>query len=157
MAIRRMQVDDIPDVQKMFADLQNLHAENEPNVFIKDVVRSESYYYDIMNDPNKIIFVAISENEERVGCIKGKVIDFKGKDILKARKYGYIDGIYVTPKYRGKLYEYKLQKELFNWFKNQGISHIEANVWEFNENAKKYYEMFGYKYTKHGLSFDIEE
>ena len=79
------------------------------------------------------------------------------KEILKARKYGYIDGIFVVKHQRGKLYEFKLQNKIFNWFKSHGIYHIEANVWEFNESAKKYYELFGYKYTKHGLSFDIKE
>ena len=65
MIIREMQIEDIPYVQEMFAELQNLHADNEPDVFVKNVVREENYYREKMNNPNKIIFVAICENGER--------------------------------------------------------------------------------------------
>lgn len=157
MAIREMTNSDIPYVQKMLADLNDLHAENEPNIFNAGVTRRQEYYKEIINNPNKIIFVAISEEGKRVGCIKGKIIDFPGKDILKARKYGYIDGIFIVKEYRGLLYEYKLQKTLFKWFLDQGINHVEANVWDFNGNAKEYYKLFGYRYTKHGLAFEIKE
>ena len=154
MRIKIMEKNDIADVQLLFAELQNLHAKNEPEIFVKDVVRSAEYYLDILNKNDRVIWVAV-ENSKVVGCIKGKIIDFDGKDILKKRKYGFIDGMIVDKSNRGKLVEYKLQNALFSWFKEQGITHIEASVWNFNENAKKYYEAFGYKYTKLGLCIDI--
>ena len=154
MKVRIMEKEDVTDVQLLFAELQNLHAENEPEIFVKDVVRSTEYYYDILNRHDRVIWVAV-ENSKVIGCIKGKIIDFEGKDILKKRRYGFIDGMIVDKDSRGKLIEYKLQNALFNWFKEKGINHVEASVWNFNENAKKYYEAFGYKYTKLGLSIEI--
>ena len=155
MIVRIMEEKDIFEVQHMMMDLQNFHAEIAPEIFKKATLRDVSYYEKVLDDNNRIILIAIDKSNIPAGFIKGKIIDFPGTDMLKARKYGYVDGIFVKKPYRGQLVEYKLQKELFKWFKKQGVNHVEANVWDINERAKDYYQLFGYTYLKHGLEIDI--
>lgn len=150
-----MTKENIGEVQHMMRDLQNSHAEMAPEIFKADVLRDVEYFEKILHDNTRIIFVAIDNSGIPIGFIKGKIIDFPGTDMLKARKYGYVDGIFVKKKFRGQLVEYKLQKELFRWFRDVGITHVEANVWDFNQRAKEYYQLFGYTYVKHGLKIDI--
>lgn len=154
MVIRKMQNGDIDEVRFMMRDLQDSHAKMAPDIFKEGILRDVEYFENILSDNKRIILVAIDDGIP-VGFVKGKTIDFSGSDMLKARKYGYVDGIFVKKAYRGRLVEYKLQTELFNWFKSLGLNRVEANVYEFNERAKKYYKLFGYSYIKHGLQINI--
>lgn len=154
--IRRMDNTDIPYVQGMMQELYDVHAEMLPTVFMKGVRRKKEYFEKIIDAEDRTILVAVStEGNQRIGFIKGKVVDFKGTDYLKPRIYGFVDGIFVEKSFRGKLIEYKLQKSLFNWFKEKKIFYVEASVWDTNEKAKDYYELFGYKYSKHGLYIEL--
>lgn len=155
MLIRKMQNEDIGEVQSMMKELQDFHADMLPQVFKKGVLRDVEYFKNIMTDDNRIILVAVNDIGEPIGFVKGKMIDFPGSDMLQARKYGYVDGIFVKKVYRGRLVEYKLQKELFKWFKSLGLNSAEANVYEFNGRAKEYYQLFGYSYIKHGLQIEL--
>lgn len=155
MRIRRMSIKDIPDVRIMMKDLQDSHAEMLPEVFKPGVLRAVAYYEQIISDKERTILVAVDDTDTPIGFVKGKIVDFPGSEMLRARRYGYVDGIFVKKNYRGKLVEFKLQKELFSWFKSYGISHVEANVYDSNERAKEYYQLFGYSYVKHGLQIDL--
>ena len=155
MIIRQMMTSDINDVQIMMRDLQNSHAEKAPEIFKMDVLREPAYFEKLLSEKSRIIFVAEGSDGSPVGFVKGKIVDFPGTTTLHARKYGYVDGIFVKKEYRGQLVEYKLQKHLFNWFSMQGLKHVEANVWDFNERAREYYQLFGYSYVKHGLQIDL--
>lgn len=155
MFIRKMQKEDIGEVRVMMKDLQDSHAEMLPEIFKKGVLRDVEYYERILTDNERIIFVAINDVGDPIGFVKGKIVDFPGSDMLQARRYGYVDGIFVKNAFRGRLVEYKLQKELFEWFKSLGLNNVEANVYEFNGRAKEYYQLFGYSYIKHGLQIEL--
>ena len=154
--IRKMDNTDIPYVQSMMQELYDIHAEMLPTVFKKGVRRKKEYFEKIIEAGDRTILIAVStEGNQRIGFIKGKVVNFKETDYLKSRIYGFVDGIFVEKAFRGKLIEYKLQKSLFDWFKEKKIFYVEASVWDTNEKAKDYYKLFGYKYSKHGLYINL--
>lgn len=155
MIVREMEREDISEVQYMMKDLQDSHANMAPEIFKPGTLRNIQYYEKLMSDKDRIVFVAIDASGKKVGFVKGKIVNFPETEMLRARRYGYVDGIFVKKEYRGQLIEYKLQKTLFKWFKREGLTHVEANVWDFNDRAKKYYLLFGYTYLKHGLQVDL--
>ena len=62
MLIRKMQNEDIGEVQSMMKELQDFHADMLPQVFKKGVLRDVEYFKNIMTDDNRIILVAVNDS-----------------------------------------------------------------------------------------------
>ena len=156
MKVRKMLLTDIQCVQQMYVELQNLHAEHHPDIFQFNAMRPFSYFEEIVCNPNKIIIVATYQ-DSIVGFIKGKVIQDRPSEIRKTTQYGYIDAVFIKDNFRHMGFGKKLQEAIVVWFKEKGIVRVESCVWEFNDNAKMFYEALGYKYRKHNIVFNIGE
>jgi len=68
-----------------------------------------------------------------------------------------IDDLCVDEKYRKKGIGKRLFEEVKTYSKENGINFIELMVWEFNENARKFYENMGMKIRINRMEYKIEE
>jgi ribosomal protein S18 acetylase RimI-like enzyme len=66
-----------------------------------------------------------------------------------------IEDLCVDEKYRGKGIGKKLFEEAIKHGKENGVKFIELSVWEFNQNAKIFYEHAGMKVKTNRMELNI--
>ena len=65
--------------------------------------------------------------------------------IFLIEKIGYISGLYVDEKYRGKSISSEFSKKAFIWFKSKKIKDIEIAAYPQNKRAVSIYRKWGFK------------
>lgn len=145
MEVCRASIKDFNAVECIMQDLHNIHSKSRPDIYKKAKnVFDEKYYFNLLDSKNYINLVA-KENQEILGFASVAIKETLGSDVLVQRKYAYIDSICIKKNNRhlgigSKIFEY-IKQEL----KKLEIDNLELMVWEFNEDAIKFYENTGMK------------
>ncbi|MGL4989698.1 MAG: GNAT family N-acetyltransferase [Sarcina sp.] len=138
-------IEDFNGVECIVQDLHNIHNKSRPDIYKKaDNVFDKGYYSSLLKSKNYINLVA-KENEEILGFASVAIKETLDSDVLVQRRYAYIDSICVKEGNRNlgigaKIFEF-IKEEL----KKIEIDSLELMVWEFNEDAIKFYENTGMK------------
>jgi diamine N-acetyltransferase len=136
---------DIYAVNSIVKEGQDEHAEALPHIFKKiDQVMPESYFQDLLEDPNYEILVA-RENGEVVAFAVMEIKDAPPFESMTPRKYAYMNDFGVKNSNQRKGIGGVLFDECVKWSKNKGASSLDLNVWDFNEKAISFYESHGMK------------
>ena len=128
-----------------------------PHIFKQvENVMPESYYKELLTDPNSDVLVAIG-NGEVVGYAVIELKEAPAFDSMMPRVFAYVNDIGVKGTYQRK----GVGKDLFDacvmWAKTKGASSLELNVWEFNERAISFYTDKGMISTSRKMTLDIKE
>ncbi len=94
-----------------------------------------------LKDKNVKMLVA-ENNGEIIGRIVGIII--KAPPYITPKKIGNIDDAFIKENYRNKEIGKKLINELFKWFKEKKIKHIELSVDARNNIGIKAWKKFGF-------------
>ncbi|MGX2962129.1 N-acetyltransferase family protein (plasmid) [Peribacillus sp. JNUCC 23] len=136
---------------------QDEHADALPYIFNKvDKVMPESYFKELLEDPNSEILVARA-NGGVVGFAVMELNESPPFDSMVPRKYAYMNdfGVKSSHQKRG------IGKDLFdacvNWSKNKGASSLDLNVWEFNQKAIAFYNKNGMKSISRKMTLLIDD
>ena len=129
---------------EMLCDIGALHHNGRPDIY-RDNLRkyNEEQFADILLDPSAPVIAAVDENDAVVGYAFLQIKEVKDNAALCDRKYIYIDDFCVDESLRGRHIGRTLMTGVYDYARSIGISDIELNVWEFNENAIKFYERCG--------------
>ena len=87
-----------------------------------------------LSNSNNIYLVAELENEI-VGICFSNIKEISNNKIMKDRKFLHIENICIDKKHQ--------KKGIIQLAKEKNIKNIELMVWEFNENAIKFYKNLG--------------
>lgn len=141
--IRRAEISDIDDINRLLYQVNNVHAEKRPDIFIKNQKKyNDEELKKIINDDNSPIFVYCQEG------IKGYAFcvaeNYTENNNIAPRKTLYIDDICVDEKYRGSHIGSKIYEYVYNYAKAHGFYNITLNVWQCNPQARKFYEKLGF-------------
>jgi len=152
LKIRRAQKSDTDGIMKLLVQVNNVHSEGRPDLFIKDKTKyTEEELWQLMEDENTPIFVAVGEKEQvfgyAFGVFQSHVKDNNFPDIVTF----YIDDLCVDETCRGRHIGKKLYDHVIAFAKASGCYNVTLNVWEKNESAKQFYEKCGLKTQKIGL------
>jgi len=149
MILRRAELRDIPRISQLLLQVNNVHAEGRPDLFIKDQRKyTDDELKVILSDDERPIYVA----EDESGIVQGYSFclmeEIAAGSNLVPRKHCYIDDICVDSHARrrgfGKaLYEYTLEQA-----RAWGCYHVTLNVWALNPSALAFYESCGMKPLK---------
>ncbi|MBR1929871.1 MAG: GNAT family N-acetyltransferase [Lachnospiraceae bacterium] len=152
MIIRRAEVKDTDGIMKLLVQVNNVHSEGRPDLFIRDKTKyTVEELQDIIKNDNTPIFVAVDEENNVLGysfgVFQSHVEDNNFPDIVTY----YIDDLCVDEACRGQhigkaLYDYVIQ-----FAKESGCYNVTLNVWEKNESAKRFYASCGLQTQKIGL------
>lgn len=139
--IRKAIKEDIPYIINLLIEINRLHHRYRPDTFSDSIPKyNEEELLELINNPDYFINVYIDDYV--VGYTISK-IKHNNAHSLKPKKTYWIDDFCVDPKFRSR----GIGKELYEYSKDQAKSlvcdSIELNVWSFNENAIKFYEMLG--------------
>ena len=95
-----------------------------------------------LSNSNNIYLVAELENEI-VGICFSNIKERSNNKIMKDRKFLHIENICIDKKHQKKGIGKKLYNQIIQLAKEKNIKNIELMVWEFNENAIKFYKNLG--------------
>lgn len=151
--IRLAKNKDFKDILKIFKEVQNLHAENEPNIFkFTAPIDSISFKEMLKNQEIKIF---VSEDNERInGFLIGKIIEM-GSNLTLPRKLFAIENLAVLKSEHKK----NIGKSLINAAKSfankTSCDGLILSVWTFNENAINFYKHLGFKAKSIKMELEI--
>ena len=144
ITIRRAVKKDTGRVMQLLSEVNDLHADIRPDLFIHGKQKyTEEQLSGIFEDSNTPVFVAADDNDDAVGyafCVfKRPAFTTNMTDVTTL----YIDDLCVDKNRQGQ----HIGKELFNYCVDfagkNGCYAVTLNVWEGNDNAKRFYEKMG--------------
>lgn len=143
MIIRDLKIEDSDEVNNLFTQLHNLHAEQRPDIYRKMEKPTTSKAWDYE--------ASIADNDIMIGAeIDGKIVGFcilqvyKTENTIKtSRTFAYLKEISVAENYRRKGIATALYQEGVKRAKEQGATSLELMVWEFNSDAIRFYQSLG--------------
>ena len=149
MQIRRAEQKDIPALDHLLFQVNNVHADGRPDIFIHD---RKKYTDDelslLLQDEDRPVFVY----EDADGSIPGYcfcIVEVtEGGGNLQPMKTLYIDDLCVDEACRGKHIGTKLYEFVKAWAMEQGFYRITLNVWELNGPAAAFYRHLGFRPLK---------
>ena len=143
MNIRKAETRDIPGMIALLKQVGRVHHEIRPDIFRAGAQKyDEAALAEILTDPMRPIFVAV-EGDFVLGycfCIHKNT---QGDPVLTDRKELYIDDLCVDEHRRGQGVAKALYAHTQAYAREQGCDYISLNVWEGNDNARRFYELAG--------------
>ena len=151
--IRRAENRDIPDIDKLLYQVDNVHADGRSDLFKHDCKKyTDEQLEEIIRDDDRPIFVLTDEADEHVlgycFCILEK---YENDNNMVDRITLYIDDLCVDEEARGGHIGSTLYRYVCGFAKDLGCYNVTLNVWSCNEKAMKFYETMGLKPYKTGM------
>ena len=145
MIIRKATIDDYEGLLEIYAEIDEFHRLNHPELFIhpEGISRSIDFIDDLINSNDMELFVA-EEDSKIIGlaeCFLVKAPDFP---IVKKRQWVQLDNIVVKRDFKHQNVGSSLLNEVTQWAKSKNSDGIELKVYSFNTNTIRYYTRNGF-------------
>lgn len=148
MKIRRAEKKDIPALNHLLYQVNDVHADGRPDIFIHGMKKyTDEELALLLRDEDRPVFVL----EQDDGSIPGYcfcIIEETGGGNLRPMRTLYIDDLCVDEKCRGQHIGSLLYSYVRSWAKAQAFYRITLNVWELNAPADAFYRHLGLKPLK---------
>ena len=142
--IRRARPDDYAQARGLLDALDELHRERAPWMFKTPASqpRPESFFTDLLNSDDSAVFV--DDAGQLVGIAHGLMRAAPDFPVFVRQRWGVLDGLVVDPAWRRRGIGKLLTLSIEEWALGLGAPWVELNVYEFNADARKFYESLGY-------------
>lgn len=150
--VRKATKGDVDAIMKLLFQVAAVHHERRPDIFKPNTTKyTKAELEKMILSEEKIIFVFEDENARVLAHAFCELIEHNGDNLLTDVKTLYIDDICVDEKARGRQIGKRLFDHVISYAKELGCHNVTLNVWECNENAKKFYEAMGMNVQKTGM------
>lgn len=140
MEIRDMESKDYPEIDRLMKELHELHVKGRPDLYTElEHPYSREEFEKIVSDP-EIIAILAEEKSVIIGLCIGTL---RKKSGMVEMKTMYIEDLIVDRNFRGKGIASQLYEEMEERGRNTGAKRLDLMVWEFNSDAKRFYEKQG--------------
>ena len=151
LRIRRAAGKDIPILDELLLQVENVHNAIRPDLFAANAKKyDEEQLKRIITDDNRPIFVA-----ETDGTVSGYAfciyVDQKDSNDLTPIKTLYVDDLCVNKAFCGKGIGKKLYEYVIEFARNNGFYNVTLNVWADNVSAVSFYQKLGMNVQKIGM------
>lgn len=141
--IRRARPDDAAAAVRLLARLDELHREALPWLCrAPGEARHEPTAFRAWLGANAV-FVA-ERGADLVGIVHGTSRETPSLPVFVPQRRGVIDGLVVDPGCRRQGLGRRLVAAFEAWALGQGVSGFELTVYDFNDEARRFYEALGY-------------
>ena len=149
MKIRLAESRDIPALDHLLYQVNNVHADGRPDIFIHDRKKyTDEELTLLLQDETRPVFVFEEEDGSIPGYCFCIVEVTEGGGNLRPMKTLYIDDLCVDETRRGEHIGTQLYDYVKHWAAAQGFYRITLNVWELNGPASAFYRHLGLKPLK---------
>lgn len=140
MEIRDMESKDYPEIDRLMKELHELHVKGRPDLYTElEHPYSREEFEKIVSDP-EIIAILAEEKSVIIGLCIGTL---RKKSGMVEMRTMYIEDLIVDRNFRGKGIASQLYEEMEERGRNTGAKRLDLMVWEFNSDAKRFYEKQG--------------
>jgi ribosomal protein S18 acetylase RimI-like enzyme len=143
--IREASIADCPAIALLYAQVDALHAQGRPDVFQQPPEpRSLAFLQERLAEANAAMFVADLD-----GAVVGFAFVKLGRPpddaMHRPRAFAYVEEVIVSSNHRRGGVGKALMRAVEGWARDRKVDQIELVVWEFNEEAREFYESLGYR------------
>lgn len=114
MEIRKARKDDLNGIEKLLVQVNNLHVELRPDIFVANAVKYDEEKFDALISSDKTpVFVAVDDEGKVLGHLFCSIRDYKQVAVCRDFKTLFIDDLCVDETTRGQgvgkaLYEFAI-------------------------------------------------
>ena len=146
MNIRIAEEKDTDKILDLLSQVLEVHAAIRPDYFIPGTTKySREELREMFADETRRIFVAVDDKDEVQGYAFCEIKQQLPRKNLVPFKSIYIDDLCVDEKARGQHIAHALFDHVRQAAADMGCYEIFLNVWEGNDNARRFYEHVGFK------------
>jgi ribosomal protein S18 acetylase RimI-like enzyme len=144
LLIREACIDDHAAIGRLYAEDDALHARGRPDMFQEpQEPRSISFLRERLVATDATMFVAALD-----GAVVGFAFVKLGRPprdaMHRPRLFAYLEELVVSSDCRRRGIGTSLMHRVEEWARDRKVDQIELIVWEFNDEARKFYESIGY-------------
>ena len=151
LEIRRANTDDIPAIMKLLHQVNDVHAEGRPDLFIEGKTKyTPEELEQILADGARPIFVTADSDGTVLGYAFCVIEDHAGSTNLQPITTLYIDDLCVDENARGKHVGTALYQHVIDYARERGCHNVTLNAWAANPKAVKFYEHLGLNVSQYG-------
>lgn len=153
MNIRYAQERDAEQILNLLVQVNNVHHENRPDLFIKDRTKytREELLKIIADREHLPIFVGVDDDEQVLGYAFCVFQPHAGDNNFPDITTLYIDDICVDENERGKHVASQIYEHVKQFAKETGCYNVTLNVWDKNDAAMAFYQKCGFQIQKYGM------
>ena len=155
--IRPACLDDFAAMTPMWRQLDAFHHKQDPVRFPKRCTRAPrdlSYVSELIERPDRALLVAQTSplHEDEEACLMGlctiQMRSFTAGPVFPARVVFEIDNLVVDEAKRRRGVARSLIRESEAWSRAHGAGEVILNVYDFNNQARTFYEQIGFLSSK---------
>ncbi|MCA1054125.1 GNAT family N-acetyltransferase [Rossellomorea aquimaris] len=142
--IREAAKNDYEIVHRLQKQVHELHTKERPDHYkAADTTLDKEYFFNLIDGENTKIFLL--EDDQPVAYTILTIKNTEDRPILVPKKVVYMDDFGVDVTYRGKGLGKAFFRKIVEFAKDIEADSLELGVWEFNEDAIKFYESMNLK------------
>jgi|SRR5579875_1118225 ribosomal protein S18 acetylase RimI-like enzyme len=149
IVLRAAIYEDYEDACALYEQLDRLHSQALPNFFhpVEGPARSRERFAELLANEDAALFVA-EQQGDLVGLVFGYVRTTPPVPMVVPRRFVQVDELVVSEYVRHQGAGQLLMERVHQWAREQGVTEIELDVWEFPASALAFYEKLGYQTTR---------
>lgn len=156
--IRRAVENDIPELGRILFQVNNVHAQGRPDLFLMDHRKyTDQELADLLGDPGRPVFVLTEDDHKLKGYAFCMIEDYRDGTNMVPRRTVYIDDICVDQVCRGQHVGQQLYTYVCDYARSVGAYNITLNVWSCNPGAQAFYQSMGLVPYKVGMEYILDQ
>lgn len=149
MEIRRANYKDVEKLNDLLLQVCEVHHKGRSDLFKKGAKKyTDEELISIIHNSETPILVAVNNDDKVLGYVFCIFKQYTDNNILNDVKTLYIDDLCVDENHRGKHIGSMLYDAALELAKENGCYNVTLNVWELNDDAKRFYNSKGMNVLK---------
>jgi GNAT superfamily N-acetyltransferase len=143
--VRAATLGDYDSMCALLGEVDELHRLNVPWLFCKPSTepRSQAFFEQLLCSDDAAVFVADVAGHI-VGVANALIRPSPGFALFITQRWGVLDNIAVSKSWRRRGVGTALTRSAEQWVRARGAKWIELGVYEFNADARSFYQTLGY-------------
>ena len=154
---RKAKARDIPEIQRLYRQLDDHHANLLPAVF--QPIEGDARGNDLIQiciDPDDADYLLAELDGQVVGFMNVQRTSYPKYPVFRPRDFAMIENAVVDKSHRGKGVGTMLFHAAIAWAKDRDLQHIQTTVWHENVKAKDFYLDQGFRPMTVNLELDTK-
>lgn len=150
-------MNDYDEVCRLLAQIDALHRTAYPDRFQEVLpVREKSFLQFYLDKHDIKTWVAATVDKKLAGLIMVEIRYTPSLPIIRPRSLAMIEVLVVDEAHRRQGIGQQLMAQALAWAKHKQVNEIQLAVWEFNEDAIRFYEALGYQTLHRRMVFNLD-